>query len=69
MGFDMILDIFVEHPIAAVVCLLIGGGILFGIFGGFTGIEFFTDNWYLLIKLGIFVFIFWLIIEFAKNYL
>ena len=42
MGFEMILNLFVEHPVAAIVCLLIGGGIMFGVFAGFTGIVFFT---------------------------
>ena len=63
MGFEMILNIFVEHPGAAIVCLLIGGGILFGFVGGLTGIAFFTKYWLLLIFLGIFVLIILIMVE------
>lgn len=63
MGFEMILNLFVEHPVAAIVCLLIGGGIMFGVFAGFTGIVFFTKYWFLLIILGIGIFFVWILLE------
>lgn len=67
MGFEIILNLFVEHPVAAVVCLLIGGGILFGLIGGLTGIAFFTKYWFLLIILGIGIFIFCVFIDLARR--
>jgi hypothetical protein len=65
-GFDISLNLFVDHPVAAIICLLIGGGYLFGFVGGMTEIEFFLINWKKLIAIGILVFIAWIVWELAK---
>ena len=67
MGLDIILNLFVEHPMAAIICLLFGGGILFGLIGGLTGIEFFKTWWLLLIGLGILVLFIWIALEIASR--
>ncbi|HEC87589.1 MAG TPA: hypothetical protein ENI49_06995 [Thermoplasmatales archaeon] len=52
MSLKIILNLFIDHPLAAIISLLFGGGILFGLIGGLTGIEFFLDHWMTLIGLG-----------------
>ena len=53
MSFNINLNLFIDNPIAAIVALFIGGGIMFGILGGLTGIGFFLANWWKLIMLGV----------------
>lgn len=59
----MILNLVVEHPIAAIICLFVGGGILFGIIGGLTGIIFFKTWWLILIIIGLIILIIWIFLE------
>jgi hypothetical protein len=66
-GFDISLNLFVDHPVAAIICLLIGGGILFGLVGGMTEIEFFLINWKKLILAGILVLLLWILWDLAEE--
>lgn len=68
MGFDIILNLFVEHPVAAIICLFVGGGILFGLIGGLTGILFFKTWWFILIIIGLVIFFIWTILEVSRSY-
>lgn len=67
MGFDILLNLLVDQPIAAAACLLVGGGILFGLIGGMTGIEFFLEHWYKLIVVGVVVLILGILLDFVKE--
>ena len=62
MVFKIVLNLFVKHPLAAIICLLIGGGIIFGMIGGLTNIPFFIDNWIWLIAGGFFILIIWILL-------
>ena len=66
MSMKIFLNLFVEHPFAAVACLLIAGGIIFGILGGIADISFFKTWWLFLVLLGFGVLFLWIIIELAK---
>ncbi len=67
MEFDILLNLLVDHPIAAVSCLLIGGGILFGLIGGIAGIEFFLEHWDNLIAVGVVVLILGILFDLVKE--
>lgn len=67
MSLKIILNLFVDHPLAAIIALLIGGGILFGLIGGVTGIEFFLKNWMILILLGVLILIFVIALELLRE--
>ncbi len=67
MSLRIILNLFVDNPLTAIIALLIGGGILFGLIGGLTGIEFFLVNWKVLIALGFFTLIVVLALEFLRE--
>jgi len=67
MLLRIFLNLFVEHPIAAIICLLIGGGLIFGLIGGLTDIAFFKTWWFILIGLGIIVLFIWILVELASR--
>jgi len=67
MSLKIILNLFIDNPMAAIIALLIGGGILFGIIGGITGIEFFLKNWWALILLGVLILLLAIMIELYRR--
>ena len=67
MSLRIILNLFVDNPLAAIIALLISGGILFGLIGGLTGIEFFLVNWKTLVGLGFLTLIIVLAWEFLRE--
>lgn len=67
MSLKIVLNLFVDHPCVAISALLIGGGILFGLIGGLTGIEFFKTRWFVLLWIGIVIFFICIFLEIVSR--